>query len=44
MHEIDETQAFITLEDGSRWHVLNEQGEMDASQTEAAIMAYLSMK
>lgn len=39
---IDETQAFITLADGTRWQVLGEDGAMDAEATQAAIIAYLA--
>lgn len=42
MQEIDETKAFITLEDGSRWQVLGEDGEMDAEATQSAIAAHLA--
>lgn len=38
---IDETQAFITLADGSRWQVLGADGELDPVATAAAIDAYL---
>lgn len=39
---IDETQAFITLADGSRWQVLGDDGAMDMVATAAAIDAYLA--
>lgn len=42
MHEIDETQAYITLADGSRWQVLDDEGYMDPLATQAAIDAYLA--
>lgn len=39
---IDETKAFITLADGTRWQVLGEDGTTDLVATEAAIEAYLA--
>lgn len=41
MQEIDETQAYITLADGSCWQVLDDEGYMDPLATQAAIDAYL---
>ncbi len=42
MQEIDETQAYITLADGSRWQVLDDEGNMDPLATQAAIAAYIA--
>ena len=42
MENIDETQAFTTLADGTRWQVLGEDGTTDMVATEAAIEAYLA--
>lgn len=41
MENIDETKAFVTLADGTRWQVLGEDGEMDEAATQSAIFAYL---
>lgn len=42
MENIDETKAFISLADGSRWQVLGEDGEMDVEATQSAIAAHLA--
>lgn len=42
MENIDETKAFITLGDGTRWQVLGADGELDGEATQAAIEAYLA--
>lgn len=42
MENIDETKAFVTLADGTRWQVLGEDGEMDAEATQSAIAAHLA--
>lgn len=42
MNNIDYTQAYITLSDGSEWQVLGEDGSMDPVATQEAIEAYLT--
>lgn len=42
MENIDETKAFVTLADGTRWQVLGEDGEMDSEATQSAIAAHLA--
>lgn len=38
----DETKAFVTLPDDTRWQVLGEDGETDDAATQAAIAEHLA--